>query len=102
MAERRQLVDGVKPPPVSDRSLEEQFVYGGKAQKHPATSDLTSHRLAAVVSRVPFTSRIRADLAQAVKRASLERQLAGIEPNTVQDILESALEPWLKANGYLS
>ena len=101
MAERRQLVDGVKPPPVSDRSLEEQFVYSGKAQKPPGSSDLTAHRLAAVVSRVPFTSRIRADLAQAVKRASLERQLAGIEPNTVQDILESALEPWLKANGYL-
>lgn len=101
MADRRQLVEGLKPPPVSDRSHEEQFVDGEKAKKPAASSDLTAHRMAAVVSRVPFTSRIRADLAQAVKRASLERQLAGIEPNTVQDILESALEPWLKANGYL-
>ena len=53
------------------------------------------------VSRVPFTTRLRADLAHAVKRASLERQLQGFEPNTVQEILESALEPWLRANGYV-
>jgi len=98
MAERRHLVEGVNPPPDSGRAAEEQFVYGKKA---PATSDLTSHRQVRVVTRVPFTSRIRADFAQAVTRASLERRLEGIGPNTVQEILESALEPWLKANGYL-
>ena len=102
MPERRPLVEGLKPPPESGRSLEKQFVYGEKAAVSPPASDLKAHRQAPVISRVPFTSRVRADLAQAVKRASLERQLEGIEPNTVQDILESALEPWLKANGYLS
>ncbi len=101
MVDRRQLVEGLKPPPNAGRAAEEQFVYGKQTQTPPAASDLTAHRQAAVVSRVPFTSRIRADLAHAVKRASLERQLESIEPNTVQDILESALEPWLKANGYL-
>lgn len=41
-------------------------------------------------------------MAKALKRASLERQLQGVEPSRLQDILEEALEPWLKANGYLS
>jgi hypothetical protein len=45
---------------------------------------------------------VRADFALALKRASLERQLKAISPNTLQDILEEAIEPWLKANGYLS
>jgi len=27
--------------------------------------------------------------------------LKGVEPNTLQDILEQAIEPWLKSNGYL-
>jgi hypothetical protein len=51
--------------------------------------------------RSPLTTRIRSDLATALKRASLERQLAGEKPNTLQEILEEALEPWLKEKGYL-
>ena len=51
--------------------------------------------------RVPISTRMRADFATALKRASLERQLSGIEPNTLQDILEQAVEPWLRSNGYL-
>jgi len=38
----------------------------------------------------------------ALKRASLERQLQGTEPSTLRDILEEAIEPWLRTNGYLS
>ncbi len=52
-------------------------------------------------SRVPLTTRIRADLGASLKQASLKRQLTGEKPNTVQDILEEALEPWLKEHGYL-
>jgi hypothetical protein len=59
-------------------------------------------RPATKVTRVPFTTRLRVDLADAVKTASLKRQLEGVEPNQVQEILESALEPWLRANGYLN
>ena len=44
---------------------------------------------------------MRSDFAAALKRASLERQLEGVEPNTLQDILEQAVEPWLRNNGYL-
>ena len=51
--------------------------------------------------RVPLTTRIRADFAEALKRASLQRELAKEKPHTVQEILEEALEPWLKDHGYL-
>jgi hypothetical protein len=54
-----------------------------------------------ITGRMPLTTRIRSDLATALKRASLERQLVGQKPNTLQEILEEALEPWLKDNGYL-
>jgi hypothetical protein len=54
------------------------------------------------VSRVGLTTRIRSDFAAALKRASLERQLNGVSPHTLQDILEEALQPWLRSNGYLS
>jgi hypothetical protein len=53
------------------------------------------------LGRVPVGARIRTELASALKRASLERQLQGLEPNSVQDILEDALEPWLRTHGYL-
>ncbi|RUL89456.1 hypothetical protein TsocGM_01400 [Tautonia sociabilis] len=56
---------------------------------------------ATALSRVPLSTRIRSDFSAALKRASLERQLAGVEPNTLQDILEQAVEPWLRSNGYL-
>jgi hypothetical protein len=100
MVERRPLVEGLKV----DRTLEEQFVYrdkasaGGGQAAAPGPAVLVPP---APVSRVPLTTRVRADLAQALKRASLERQLQGVQPNSVQDILESALEPWLREHGYL-
>ena len=36
---------------------------------------------------------------QTLKRASFERQLQGIEPSSMQDIVDEALTPWLKKNG---
>jgi len=100
MAERRSLIEGVKPtiPPV-DPKLEEQFVFqkagGGDAAPVPSATTPT-------VARSPLSTRLRTDFAKALKHASLDRQLKGVEPNTLCDILEQALEPWLKANGYLS
>ncbi len=41
-----------------------------------------------MIARAPLTTRVRADFAAALKRASLERQLKGVFPQTVQDILE--------------
>lgn len=94
MAERRSLVEGIKPPaPPVDPAVEHEFVFGKKATP--------SGRPNKAITRTPLSSKIRADFAAALKRASLERQLKGIYPNTLQDILEEAIEPWLKTNGYL-
>lgn len=94
MAERRSLAEGLKatPPPI-DSGKEKQFVYNGKEQ--------TASTSGGGVNRAPLSTRIRADYAAALKRASLERQLKGIEPHTLQDILEQAIEPWLRSNDYL-
>lgn len=113
MKERRSLVDGMALQPGSrvDRSIEEQFVRSGQAtddnpvpaeQEQPPVETPPTNQNVSTVSRLPLSTRIRADYATALKRASLERQLNGTTPNTLQDILEEALGPWLVANGYLS
>ena len=98
MADRRPLTEGLKPttPPV-DPQKEKEFVYGEKAAKEATPQQSPSPNL----NRVPISTRIRGDFAAALKKCSLERQLHGIEPNTLQDILEQAIEPWLKSNGYI-
>jgi hypothetical protein len=98
MSERRSLIEGIKPStPSVDSKRENEFVFG----KGPANG--AGPPIAApIVVRTPLSTKIRADFSVALKRASLERQLQGVEPNTLQDILEQAIEPWLKSNGYLS
>ncbi len=53
------------------------------------------------VGLIPVTVRLRPEIAGALKRASLERQLAGEELFTQQEIVEEALEPWLREEGFL-
>lgn len=53
------------------------------------------------VGLIPVTIRLRPEIAGGLKRASLERQLGGEETFTQQEIVESALEPWLEEHGYL-
>ncbi len=122
MPKRRSLISGLTPSPKADPRKEEEFVYGRKeparesAKKKPRPQpevpspppapapvvEVAPEQLAGTSpGRSPLTTRLRSDLATALKRASLERQLAGQAPNTVQDILEEALEPWLKEHGYL-
>ena len=100
MAQRRPLTDGLKPAlPAIDPAVETQFVYGGKPK--PESEPTIPEKAAPPIARAPITTRTRADFATALKRASLERQLSGTTPNTLQEILEEALEPWLKAHGYV-
>lgn len=100
MADRRSLIEGLKStPPAIDVHREKEFVYASKDK--PAESAKVA-AAAPAVSRVPISTRIRSDFSTALKRASLERQLNGSQPNTLQDILEEAIEPWLRNNGYLS
>jgi hypothetical protein len=105
MAERRPLVAGLHPTPEPDHELEKQFVYGEKkkaAAAVVATTEAPEPKQRSTMSRVPLTTRMRTDFANALKRASLERQLKGEFPNTLQDILEEALEPWLRERGYIT
>lgn len=101
MAERRPLVEGLKTaPPANPTAREQAFVYGKSAlveEAPPPAAPLTVTKRASA----PLSTRIRADYATALKRASLDRQLKAVEPNTLREILEHALEPWLKSNGYL-
>lgn len=100
--ERRPLVAGLEATGI-DRGIEKQFVFAAKANPPvPATEVRELKRPSPpAIGRTPVSTRIRTDYATALKRASLERQLSGTAPNTLQDILEEALEPWLQTNGYL-
>jgi hypothetical protein len=98
MAERRPLTEGIKPPaPPVDPQRERDFLQAAKSTAAPASTAAVQSPFA----RVPISTRIRSEYADALKRASLERQLNKVEPNTLQDILEQAIEPWLRSNGYI-
>ncbi|MFO0942303.1 MAG: hypothetical protein U0930_16315 [Pirellulales bacterium] len=96
MSERRSLVEGIKPSASKiDPTLEKEFVFGAEVPK-PEVKE-TANRS---VARSPLSTRVRTDLASALKRASLERQLSATHPNSLQEILEDAVESWLRVNGY--
>jgi hypothetical protein len=122
MAERRALIEGVNPVEEIDRALEAEFVHGRPPRKaakpsaapaktsaavpeQPIVQTLPPHPEPAAVPSDPFPfistgrvaigARVRPELAAALKRTSLERQLKGIQPFAVQEILEEALELWL-------
>jgi hypothetical protein len=110
MMGRRSLAEGLKTGGGLDPALEEAFVYRDKGKAtnpEPPPAPAAEGRdgkgqSASQVGRVPLTIRFRSDFAAVLKRASLQRQLDGVTPHTLQDILEEALEPWLKNNGYLN
>ncbi|WP_254509553.1 hypothetical protein [Anatilimnocola floriformis] len=101
MVTRRNLIDGLKDTPAIDPNIEKQFVYSQPTR--PAVEKETAPKLASgtTISRQAISTRMRTDLAEALKRASLQRQLEKVSPNTLTEILEAAIEPWLKEHGYL-
>ena len=101
MKERRSLAEGLNTATL-DRSVEEAFVYHEKAKATPvAMVNEGREGKKTGTTLVPLTTRVRKDFSEALKKASLLRQLEGREPNTLQAILEEALEHWLRDNGYL-
>lgn len=100
MSNRRPLSIGIEAPAV-DPETARKFIHGEKAPTQGEEESIASapkqSSPAQNLSRVPISTRIRSDFATALKRCSLERQLKGEEPNTLQDILEQAIEPWLKS-----
>jgi len=129
MGERRALIEGLAEAEGFDPDQAEEFIKTGKVSKTaktsarapettpeasevpPAKPPLPQSVVAAAqvsatahltgVGRVPVGARVRTEIAAALKRASLERQLQGIQPNSVQDIHEESLELWLHKHGYL-
>jgi hypothetical protein len=116
--QRRALLEGLEETLKVDPHAAEEFVYGTKkpkakpvaaekpAKPEPPITQIPEEKgqgqVTSSVGRVGLTTRIRTDFAEALKRASLERQLKRVKPNTQQDILEEALEPWLRKHGYLN
>ena len=82
MVERRSLVQGLKVISDLPREAEAKFVYGEKPTSPSAPSELSSVTKVKQINRVPFTTRIRSDLANAVKRVSLERRLQEVGSRT--------------------
>lgn len=106
MSQRRTLVTGLEETP-DVKTLERKFVFGDKEEstdeskdKSETTSQSTDSVLPQYRGRVPLTTRCRPELASALKRASLKRQLEGREPSRIQEILEQAIEQWLRDHGY--
>jgi hypothetical protein len=110
MAERRSLKEGLQQiSPEVDPTQGEAFIFQGKPKptsagtesNAPPESDEDHSNTAQPMGRAPLTIRFHARYATALKRASLERQLKGLRPYKLQDIVEEAVEPWLRKNGYL-
>jgi hypothetical protein len=107
MKDRRTLSDAINsPPPVVDAETARRFIHGDKPAMNGGETGgpfapVQPAPAAQNGARAPISTRIRADFATALKRCSLERQLQGVVPNTLQEILEEAIEPWLKSHGYL-
>lgn len=109
--DRRSLTEGLTPEPEIDPERARNFVYqkpAAPAASAPQGKPQTTERLADAPANpsnqstlVALTARIPAEKFKALKRASFERQLQGVEPNSMQDIVEEALTPWLRKHGYL-
>jgi hypothetical protein len=101
MASRRSLVDGLKETPLVDPQVEKQYVYNKPSSAVAPSAPAKPAKSPGAVGRSPVSTRLRTDLAEALKRASLQRQLEKVEPSSLTEILEAAIEPWLREHGYL-
>lgn len=65
--------------------------------ERPVAMHIGPHNLALV----PLTTRLQPATSAALRRAYLERKLAGAENATQQEIVEEALQSWLRSAGFL-
>ncbi len=105
MTKRRPLVDGIQSTEELLSEAEKDFVFGENQKTESFQDEVTQQKkntvLPKMAGRVPITTRASPEIGSALKRASLQRQLDGVEPNSMQDIMEAALENWLRDKGYL-
>lgn len=103
MAERRTLSQRVYSPihanPEAVRAFvtqEPQATSATGVVSPPSLSSPSSH--AFPVGLIPITVRLSPEIAGALKRISLERQLARADYFSQQEIVERALKAWLQQN----
>lgn len=65
--------------------------------ERPVAKPIGPHNLALV----PLTTRLQPATSAALRRAYLERKLAGAVNATQQEIVEEALQSWLRSSGFL-
>ena len=106
MAERRTLTTAIHSVPNADPEVVRAFV---TQEAKPASLSSDGAKPPTVVSGsfqpvglIPITVRLRPEIAGALKRASLERQLAAADFFSQQEIVERALAAWLRENGCLN
>ena len=104
MAEqRRPLTEGIAiATPVPQPTTHEiargvAFLEAGASSTGPKAM----RSAASAAAGMSLNTRLHPDLCNALKRASLQRKLDGVEPNSLRDILEEAVTPWLRDKGYL-
>lgn len=105
----RVVAEKAQPQQADDDDVEEQEEAAGEGRRNtaprkpakPAAAKRPHAQRLLATLLVPVTVRLRPEIASALKQASLQRQLNGIETYTQQDIVEEALVPWLQAEGLL-
>jgi len=90
-----------EPPAQPAPTLELSPTPHAEERRPPAAARRPKNAAVMAPGLIPVNVRIRPDIATALQTASLERQLQGLEPSSKREIVEEALEPWLRTNGYL-
>jgi|LNFM01.1.fsa_nt_gb hypothetical protein len=88
----------IEPRPITNADSAPVF---GEAEAKPSLQKPKRGNRFQPVGLIPVTVRLRPEIAGALKRASLERELAGEDVFTQQNLVEQVLEPWLSSEGYL-
>lgn len=83
-------------------SFRSEFEESEKTERSSQRTKLNKPSRFQRVGLIPVTIRLRPEIAVGLKRASLELELEGEDVFTQQDLVENALEPWLRKNGFLS
>lgn len=111
MAARRKLSQRIQSPDNVDPEAMRAFVTQERKSAPTAASNAASETSSNTfhpptsgvhpVGLIPVTVRLSPEIAGALKRASLERQLSRADYFSQQEIVERCLRVWLRENGHL-
>jgi hypothetical protein len=99
-----------KPPRSSNAAIDVVAATEKPQEEEPLNRRPTSRRTRARPTarvevpeswKVPITTKLQYGTVQALRRAYLEQKLNHATPDTQQEIVEEAVQDWLRQNGYL-